>query len=136
MTNKGKPLKSNGLASFTLCSNTLTEADYRQWIGVKPDLSISTDSNEIDDTKTTVWEIRTKLTPNTVSSILIRQIVERLIPIKDQVIALKQAHPNLSCELELVYWSNPLDLSIYMDKETILLLGEIGGQFRSEMFTI
>lgn len=136
MTSKGKPVKCSGFAGFTLCSNILAEADYEQWLGVKPDLFIKTDNTEIDGPKTTIWEISTKMTPNTESSILIRQIVERLMPIKDRVIALKQSHPDLNCELELIYWCNPLDSFLYMDNETMLLLGEIGAQFNSEMFTI
>ncbi len=136
LTSKQKPLKSTGFADFTLSSNTLTETDYSHWLGVEPDVFISKNNTEFEDTKTTIWGISTKMTPNTVSSILIRQIVNRLIPTKDRVIALKQAHPDLSCELELVYWSNPLDSFLYMDNETLLFLGEIGAQFHQEMFTI
>ena len=136
LTSKQKPLKSTGFAHFTLSSNTLTETDYKQWLGVEPDVFISTDNTGFEDTKTTIWGISTKMAPNTVSSILIRQIVNRLTPIKDRVIALKQAHPDLDCELELVYWSNPLDSFLYMDNETMSLLGEIGAQFHTEMFPI
>ena len=135
LTSKQKPLKSTGFADFTLSSNTLTEKDYKHWLGVEPDVFISPDNPDYEDTQTT-WGISTGMTPNTVSSILVRKIVSRLIPIKDRVIALKQAHPDLSCELELVYWSNPLDSFLYMDKEMMLLLGEIGAQFHTEMFSI
>lgn len=136
MTSKQKPIRSTGYACFGLWAEGLTEADYVHWLGLKPDEFGGTDNTEYDGTKTTTWSIRTPMTLNTVSANLIRRIVSRLIPIKDRLVALKQAHPDLNCELNVVLWSNPLDLYIDMDNETLQFLGEIGGQFRSEMFTI
>ncbi|AEE52834.1 DUF4279 domain-containing protein [Haliscomenobacter hydrossis] len=136
LTSKQKPISSTGFAGFDLCSSTLTKADYVQWLGLEPDEFGGTDNTEFDGTKTTIWSIRTPMTLNTVSANLIRRIVNRLVPIKDRLIALKQAHPDLNAELEVVLWSNPLDLYIDMDNETLLFLAEIGAQFRSEMFTI
>ncbi len=136
MTSKQKPIRSTGYACFGLWAEGLTEADYMHWLGLKPDEFGGTDNTEYDGTKTTTWSIHTPMTLNTVSANLIRRIVNRLIPIKDRLIALKQAHPDLNCELNVVLWSNPLDLYIDMDNETLLFLGEIGVQFRSEMFAI
>ncbi|MDX2068546.1 MAG: DUF4279 domain-containing protein [Haliscomenobacter sp.] len=136
MTSKQRPISSTGYARFDLCSSTLTEVDFVDWLGLEPDEFGGTDNNEIDGTKTTIWKIRTPMTPNTVSAKLIQKIVNRLMPIKDRLIALKQAHPDLSCELNVVFWSDPLDLYIILDNETLLFLGEIGAQFHTEMFPI
>ncbi len=136
MTSKQKPIRSTGYARFDLCSSTLTEVDFVHWLGLEPDEFGGTDNTGFDGTKTTTWSIRTPMTLNTVSTNLIRRIVNRLMPIKDRLIALKQAHPDLNAELDVVLWSNPLDLYIDMDNETLQFLGEIGGQFRSEMFAI
>lgn len=136
LTSKQKPISSTGFARFDLCSSTLTEVDFMHWLGLEPDEFGGTDNNEIDGTKTTIWKIRTPMTPNTVSAKLIQKIVNRLMPIKDRLIALKQAHPDLICELNMLFWSDPLDLYIILDNDTLLFLGEIGAQFHSEIFII
>ena len=136
LTSTQKPISSTGYARFDLCSSILTEADFVHWLGLEPDEFGGTDHTEFDGTKTTTWKIRTPMTPNTVSAKLVQRIVNRLIPIKDRLIALKQVDPDLICELDVVFWSDPLDLYIIMDHETLLFLGEIGVQFHSEMFSI
>lgn len=136
MTSKQKPISSTGYARFDLCSSTLTEADFVDWLGLEPDEFGGTDYTEIDGTKTIIWRIRTPMTLNTVSTNLVQRIVNRLIPVKDRLIALKQAHPDLNCELNVVFWSDPLDLYITLDNETLLFLGEIEAQFYQEMFSI
>ena len=136
MTITQKPIRSTGYARFDLRSDILTEADYVQWLGLEPDEFCGTDNTWFDGTKTTIWKIRTPMTPNTVSAKLVQRIVNRLIPIKDRLIALKQVDPDLICELDVVFWSDPLDLYTILDNETLLLLGEIGAQFHTEMFPI
>ena len=137
MTSKQEPIRSTGYARFELCSSILREADFMHWLGLEPDEFGSTDNTDkFEGTKTTIWSIHTPMTQNSVSANQIRSIMNRLIPIKDRLIAIKQADPDLFCELDVVLWSNPLDLYISMDKETLLFLGEIGVQFHSEMFPI
>jgi Domain of unknown function (DUF4279) len=136
LTSKQEPIRSTGYARFDLRSDTLTEADFVHWLGLEPDEFCSTDNTWFDGTKTTIWRINTPMTQNSVSANQIRSIVNRLIPIKDRLIAIKQADPDLICELDVVLWSDPLHLYISMDKETLLFLGEVGVQFNSDMFTI
>ena len=108
-----------------------------RWLGLEPDEFGGTDdTDKFEGTKTTIWSIRTPMTLNSVSANLIRRIVNRLIPIQDRLIALKQAPPDLICELNVVLWSNLLDLYIDMDNETLQFLAEIGAEFRSELFVI
>jgi hypothetical protein len=136
LTSKQEPIRSTGYARFDLRSDTLTEADFVHWLGLEPDEFCSTDNTWFDGTKTTIWRINTPMTQNSVSANQIRSIVNRLIPIKDRLIAIKQVDPDLFCYLDVVLWSNPLDLYITMDNETLLFLGEIGVQFNSDMFVI
>ena len=137
LTSKQEPIRSTGYAHFKLSSSIFNEADFMHWLGLEPDEFCGTDdTDKFEGTKTTIWSIRTPMTLNTVSASLIRSIVNRLIPIKDRLIALKQAHPDLICELNVVLWSNPLDLYIDMDNETLHFLAEIGAEFHSEMFVI
>ncbi|MBK9489951.1 MAG: hypothetical protein IPO07_15135 [Haliscomenobacter sp.] len=134
LTSKQEPIRRTGYAHFNLSSSILREADFMHWLGLEPDEFGDTYNTEINGTKTTVWRIRTPITQNSVSANLVQRIVNRLIPIKDRLIAMKQVDPDLICELDVVLWSNPLDLYIIMDHETLLFLGEIGVQFHSEMF--
>ena len=136
LTSKQEPIRSTGYARFDLRSDTLTEADFVHWLGLEPDEFCSTDNTWFDGTKTTIWRINTPMTQNSVSANQIRSIVNRLIPIKDRLIAIKQADPDLFCELDAILWSNPLDLYVDLDNETLLFLGEIGVHFRSIMFVI
>lgn len=136
MTSKQEPISSTGYARFDICSSILGEADFVHWLGLEPDQFRGNDYTEIDGTKTTIWRINTPMTQNSVSANQIRSIVNRLIPIKDRLIALKQAHPDLFCELYVVLWSIPLDLDVDLDNETLQFLAETGAAFRSEIFTI
>jgi len=137
MTSKQEPIRSTGYARFDLCSSILREADFMHWLGLEPDEFGGADNtDQFEGTKTTIWSIRTPMTQNSVSANQVRSIVNRLIPIKDRLIAIKQADPDLFCELDVVLWSDPLHLYINMDKETLLFLGEVGVQFNSDMFTI
>jgi Domain of unknown function (DUF4279) len=137
MTSKQEPIRSTGYARFELCSDILREADFVHWLGLEPDEFGGTDdTDKFEGTKTTIWSIHTPMTQNSGSANLIRRIVNHLIPIKDRLIALKQAHPDLICELNVVLWSNPLDLHVDLDNETLQFLAEIGAEFRSEMFAI
>ncbi|WP_373552049.1 DUF4279 domain-containing protein [Haliscomenobacter sp.] len=137
LTSKQEPIRSTGYARFKLCSSILREADFMHWLGLEPDEFGGTDNTDkFDGTKTTIWRIRTPMTQNSVSANQVRSIVNRLIPIKDRLIAIKQADPDLFCELDAILWSNPLDLQVHLDNETLLFLGEIGVHFRSIMFTI
>ena len=136
LTSKQEPIRSTGYARFDLRSDTLTEADFVHWLGLEPDEFCSTDNTWFDGTKTTIWRINTPMTQNSVSANQIRSIVNRLIPIKDRLIAIKQADPDLFCELYVVLWSNPVDLDVDLDNETLQFLAETGAAFRSEIFTI
>ena len=136
LTSKQEPIRRTGYARFKLSSSILREADFMHWLGLEPDEFGDTYNTEINGTKTTVWRIRTPITQNSVSATQVRSIVNRLIPIKDRLIAIKQADPDLFCELDAILWSNPLDLYVDLDNETLLFLGEIGVHFRSIMFTI
>jgi Domain of unknown function (DUF4279) len=137
LTSKQEPISSTGYARFKLCSSILREADFMHWLGLEPDEFGGTDNtDQFEGTKTTIWSIRTPMTQNSVSANQVRSIVNRLIPIKDRLMAIKQADPDLICELDVVLWSDPLDLYITMDNETLLFLGEIGAEFSSEMFVI
>ena len=126
LTTKGKPISDRGYARFDIFSNTLTEADHLHWLGMEPDSFVTSES--------TYWKITTPLTLNINQSNIIRQIVKRLIPIKDRLIAFKQAYPDLHYELCVVMWSSTIDLSLGND--TLLFLGEIGAELRSEMFAL
>ena len=136
LTSKQEPIRRTGYARFKLSSSILREADFMHWLGLEPDEFGDTYNTEINGTKTTVWRIRTPITQNSVSATQVRSIVNRLIPIKDRLIAIKQADPDLFCELDAILWSNPLDLYVDLDNETLLFLGEIGVHFRSIMFVI
>lgn len=137
LTSKQEPIRRTGYARFKLSSSILREADFVHWLGLEPDeFGGADDTDKFEGTKTTIWSIRTPMTQNSVSANQIRSIVNRLIPIKDRLIALKQVDPDLICELDAILWSNPLDLYVDLDNETLLFLGEIGVHFRSIMFVI
>ncbi len=124
LTTKGKPLSNTGFAGFSISADNLTAADCVQWLGMGPD-----DSDSSDDKN---WTITTPLTVNMDQSTMIRQIVKRLLPIKDRLIALKQAYPNVHYQVYVVIWSSTLNISLGND--TLQFLGEIGAGLSNEMF--
>jgi len=126
LTTKGKPVSNRGYARFDILSNTLMEADYLHGLVMVPD--------SFGNSESKYWTINTPLTLNINQSIMIQQIVKRLMPIKDRLIAFKQAYPDLTYELTVVVWSSELDLGLSND--TLLFLGEIGATLQSEMFAL
>ena len=126
LTTKGKPLSNTGYAGFIIYADNLTAADCVQWLGMEPD--------GFDTPEDKNWTITTPLTVNMDQSTMIRQIIKRLIPIKDRLIALKQAYPDLHYQLNVVIWSSTLNISLGND--TLLFLGEIGAGLGNEMFAL
>ena len=126
LTSKGKPLSNTGYAVFSIYADNLTAADCVQWLGMEP--------NGADTSEDKNWTITTPLTINIDQSTMIRQIVKRLLPIKDRLIALKQAYPDLHYQLNVVIWSSTLNISLGND--TLQFLGEIGAGLANEMFAL
>lgn len=114
MTSTGKPLSDTGFASFRVYSENLTSADVAQWLGADYE------------------DIQTSLTTNRRGGLLVQQVVKKLLPFKDRLVALKQAMPEVDYTLTVVVWSTLTDFDI--DSESMLLLGEIGARLDSELF--
>ena len=146
LTTKGKPISDRGYARFNIFSKTLTEADYLHGLGMEPDSFVTSESlgdhvpglgMEPDSfviSECTTWTIKTALTLNINQYTMIKQIVKRLMPIKDRLIALKQANPDLEYGLYVVIWSSTLHL--YLENDTLLFMGEIGAEFHYEVFAL
>jgi hypothetical protein len=123
---KQKLFTDTGYARFTIYSTSLAVENLVTKFGIEPD--------HFNTLETDHWTISTPLSINTNQSTMIRQIVKRLIPIKDQLIAFKRAYPDSHYELQVVIWSRYIDLSL--SNETLLFLGEIGAALESEIFAI
>ena len=126
MTSKQRPIKCIGYAYFNIWTNIEDKAvDYVHWLGLESDKIENIDRL-----------FRPQMLLNEGSTRLIRRMVKRLIPFKERLIALKQAHPDLHFELIVLFWSDPLYLYIYLEKETLQFLAETGIEFDSELFVI
>lgn len=126
LTSKGQPLSHTGFAAFHIYSESLSRADIVHWLGIEPDGHSASDMN--------YCILKTSLTPNLHNGLLVRQLVSRLIPVKDRLIALKLANPEVDYELQVVFWSTLPHFSL--DSDVLLLLGEIGVRLESEIFMI
>ncbi len=114
LTSTGKPLSDTGFASFRVYSENLTSADVAQWLGADYE------------------DIQIPLTTNRRGGLLVRQVVEKLLPFKDRLVALKQAMPEVHYTLTVVVWSTLTHFDL--DSESMRLLGEIGARLDSEIF--
>lgn len=125
MTSAQRPIQSTGCTYFNIW--TMSEdktVDYLHWLGLESD-------------KINIERLfRTPMLLNEGSTSLIRRMVKRLIPFKDRLIALKQAHRDLHFELTVLFWTDPLYLWINLENETLQFLAETGIEFRSELFAI
>lgn len=119
-------VKCIGYAYFNILTSSEDKAvDYVHWLGL-----------ETDKIKSIDGIISTSMLLNTGSNNLIQRIVKRLAPLKDQLIDLKQEHPDLHFELTVLFWSHPVGLYIDLDNETLRFFAETGITFRSELFVI
>ncbi|MCB9080156.1 MAG: hypothetical protein H6555_00415 [Lewinellaceae bacterium] len=126
LTSKGEPLSHTGFATFYIYSENLTGADVERWLGVESDGQRGAVENH--------WILKTPLTRNIPGGVLGQQMVKRLMPLKDRLIALKKANPTAHYGLGIVIWSSLTDFDL--DNETLLFLGEIGARLESEIFPI
>lgn len=102
----------------------LTEVEFLNGLGLAPD-SFTT-GYAIDGGFWGSWKITTPMTEDPYLHPMIRGIVARLLPVKEQLIAFKQAYPDLQYKLTIVLYQGigTAGLSFYND--TLGFLSEIG----------
>ncbi len=108
---------------FSISSAILTEADFLQWLDMEPDVFNTWD---VQSGRSISWEITTPKTDDPFLHPMIRGIIDRLLPIKDRLIALKQAYPETNYTLEVVLYQGDGTAGLVIDNDTLRFLGEIG----------
>ena len=126
LTDKGNPINDTGYAKFDIYSRTVTDIDFLHWLGIE--------SDSREGPREQYWAIRTPLTVNISRFNIIKSIMERLVPLKDRLIAFKQAYPDLEYDLFVVIWKS--DMHFYINSDTMLFLGEIGATLHSQTFEL
>jgi Domain of unknown function (DUF4279) len=133
---KGRPKKNipnKGYVYFSIGSYVLKKEDFLTSLGMPPDTfgfsGLGVNKPRLN------WKITTPMTQNLDLFEMTRDIMYRLMPIKDRLIALKKAHPDLDYVLELVFWiGNDSTPALYFENDLFLFFGEIGARFDCDMY--
>lgn len=112
---------------FAIRSDTLTKADCTRWLGMEPVETAGKGPNNN-------WQISTPLTEDPFLHPMIRDIVAQLVPIKDRLIAFKQAHPDLQYWLEVVLYQGDSAPGLGFENDTLRFLGEIGATIDCDIY--
>lgn len=115
---------------FAIRSDILTKADCTKWLGMEPVETAGINSGYLNDD----WQISTPLTEDPFLLPMIRDIVARLGPIKDRLIAFKQAYPDLLYWLEVVLYKGDSAAGLGFDNDTLRFLGEIGATVDCDIY--
>ena len=126
-------ISTDGYVYFSIGSFTLKEADFLHWLDMEPD---TFHISGIGAGKPMLkWKITTRKTINPDLSEMIERIVDRLIPIKDRLIAFKRAYPDLNYQLQIVFWiGTEFVPALTIENDTMLFLGEIGALLDCDMY--
>jgi Domain of unknown function (DUF4279) len=117
---------------FAITSDTLTETDFLHWLGMEPDaFGIS---GVRSDNPRKSWEITTPKTDDPFLYPMIRGIVDRLIPIKDRLVAFKQEYPDLHYVLEVVLYQGDGTAGLSLDNDTLQFLAKIGAMIDCDIY--
>lgn len=119
-----EPIIGQAYVYFAVFSDHLTEADYLHGLGMEPDAFDTWGAGVGKPCK--VWKITTPKTEDPFLRPMIRGIVDRLLPIKERLVAFKQAYPNLGYSLQVVLHQGDGAVGLSLDNDTLLFLGEIG----------
>lgn len=117
---------------FAASSDHLTEADFLHGLGMEPDAfdtsGAGTDKYWID------WKITTPKTDDPFLHPMIRGIMDRLLPIKERLVAFKRAYPDLRYTLEVVLYQGAGTAGLSLDNDTLLFLGAIGAMVDCDIY--
>jgi len=117
---------------FAIDSDSQTEVDFFQWLGIEPDSFETIETIHGGWVKT--WKITTPMTEDPYLHPMIRGIMDRLLPIKDRLIAFKRAYPDLHYKLQVVLWQGHGTAGLSLDNDTLLFLGEIGALLDCDIY--
>ncbi len=120
-------ITNEGYVYFAIRSDTLSKADCTRWLGMEP---VETAGIGPDDD----WQISTPLTDDPFLHPMIRDIVARLVPIKDRLMAFKQTYPELQYWLEVVLYKGDSAAGLSFDNDTLRFLGEIGATVDCDIY--
>ncbi len=123
-------ITNEGYVYFATRSDILTKADCTQWLGMEPVETAGISSSYPNDD----WQISTPLTEDPFLHPMVRDIVARLVPIKDRLIAFKQAYPDLLYWLEVVLYKGDSMAGLGFDNDTLRFLGEIGATVDCDIY--
>lgn len=126
-------IATEGYVYFSLGSFILTEVDFLHWLGMEPD-AFHISGKGVGKPRLN-WKITTRRTINPDLPEMIEHIVDRLIPIKDRLIAFKRAYPDLNCQFQIVFWLGTEYVpALTIENDTLLFLGEIGAVLDCDMY--
>jgi len=128
-----KDVPNKGYVYFAIGSYVLKKEDFLTSLGMPPD-TFGISGLGVNKPRLN-WKITTPMTQNLDLFEMTRDIMYRLMPIKDRLIALKKAHPDLDYVLEVVFWiGNGSTPALYFENDLFLFFGEIGARFDCDMY--
>ncbi len=121
-----KPLQSQGYTYFQVYAGALSEVDQANWQNTMASYGLDTQYN--------TWSIETPLSMNLGQYQLVKNCINRLAPLKAQLMAAKVAFPDLEYNLKLVLWTKEEDFRL--DQAQIQWLSELGAGLDAEVFPL
>ena len=119
-----KPLRSRGYTYFQVSAGALCEVDQVHWQNTMASYGLDTQDN--------TWSIEMPLSMNLGQYQLIKNCINRLAPLKVQLMETKAAFPDLQYEVNLVLWTK--EENFRLDQAQIQWLNELGAGLDAEVF--
>ncbi|WP_373550193.1 hypothetical protein [Haliscomenobacter sp.] len=119
-----KPLRSRGYTYFQVSAGALCEVDQVHWQNTMASYGLDTQDN--------TWSIEMPLSTNLGQYQLIKNCINRLEPLKVQLMEAKAAFPDLEYEVNLVLWTK--EENFRLDQAQIQWLSELGAGLDAEVF--
>lgn len=128
-----KSIPNVGYVYFSIGSFVLKKEDFLSGLGMPPD-TFGISGLGVNKPRLN-WKITTPSTQNLDLFEMMQDIVYRLLPIKDRLIAFKKAHPDLDYALVLVFrMGNSSTPALYLENDLLLFFGEIGARMDCDMY--
>lgn len=129
----GAFIPSQASVRFTISVNKdLWEIDFKTWLGIIPDHFEKTQTDK--GSFSINWTLTSGLVEDPYLYWMIRELVDRLMPAKDQLIALKLEYPDLLYKLCILLHKGDGEPALDMDNDTLRFLAEIGAALDCQIY--